>query len=443
MFAVMQPPCSLAHGGGGGGGHGGGGGGFHSSSSGHFGASHAFAGSHTSMHSSLSHSTFGSGLNRSWGSYRWRNQLPLGYWSSWSNPSLNYSSGWGNWGLPLYAAGPGFTNLNPNVLPSSILDENGNDYTGATYRYDQAHLTDYAWTDSTRISEQSDVHDEPAHFRLGPGTDIIGGGKVVIGVSSAAYLLVMPAATQLISTESGLPIVALRTDPSLLWHLSSEIKRQMLGLESAIQQQVENKQKLGQQADESGDDPKLITLRTSVDLLKAAQANLGDSEPIPPAPAPPPVADADELFAGTWVTQDAKFVVLKRADGTIVYTNGMAWYSDQGKTSISGPSLDAFKRVVVSYISSLVSDAPQAEEYLKQFKHESETQVHSLKGTLKKLQSEVNAAADSQHNEYTDAINRVNAQLNDANQRLNNINQMQEEIPKELATVKGILKNWQ
>jgi hypothetical protein len=259
-------------------------------------------------------------------------------------------------------------------------------------------------------------------------------------------MLVTPAATQLMSTELGLPIVSLSTDPSLLWHLSAEIKRQTLGLESAIQLQLENKQTATERTDESGesgDDRKLKNLRATADLLKAAQSGLGETTPLPPEPAPPPVADADELFSGTWVTRDAKFVVLKRADGKVVYTDGNSWFSDLGKTSIPGPSLEQFKRVVLSYISGLVADAPKAKEYLKQFKQQSEISVHSLNDTLKKLRSEAKKAEDSQQKEYTDAITRVNAELSDANLRLQNLEQMHEELPKELATANGLLKNWQ
>jgi hypothetical protein len=435
----MHSPTCVAHGGGG---HFGGGS-FHSSSMGSFGSSHAFAGGHAGMYSSL-----GRLGPRTSGAYHGWNQLNnnFGYWSSWSNPSLNYIWGWGNLGMPLYAAGPGFTNLNPSVSPTSIPDQEGNVYTGAIYRFDQDYLTNYTWTDATRISEQSAVHNEPARYRLGPDTDIISGGKVVIRVSGAAYMLVTPAATQLMSTELGLPIVSLSTDPSLLWHLSAEIKRQTLGLESAIQLQLENKQTATERTDESGesgDDRKLKNLRATADLLKAAQSGLGETTPLPPEPAPPPVADADELFSGTWVTRDAKFVVLKRADGKVVYTDGNSWFSDLGKTSIPGPSLEQFKRVVLSYISGLVADAPKAKEYLKQFKQQSEISVHSLNDTLKKLRSEAKKAEDSQQKEYTDAITRVNAELSDANLRLQNLEQMHEELPKELATANGLLKNWQ
>ena len=102
-----------------------------------------------------------------------------------------------------------------------------------------------------------------------------------------------------------------------------------------------------------------------------------------------------------------------------------------------------FKQAVVSYVSGLVSDAPKAQEYLKQFKQQSEASVHSLKDTLKKLQSEEKKADDSQQKEYTDAITRINTDLSDANLRLQNFKQMQEEMPKELATANGLLKNWQ
>jgi hypothetical protein len=468
MLTAIHSPICVAHGGGGGhgggGSHGGGGhfssGGFHSSSMSSFGSHHAFAGSSIYSGHSRFNSGFNSGLNRQFGYHGW-NQLnnSFGNWSSWSNPSMMYMWGLGNQGMPMYAAGPGFTDLNSSVSPTSIPDLEGNVYPAPTYRYDPEFVANYTWTEATRVSEQSAVQDEPARYRLGPDTDVISSGKVVIRVGGVAYLLVTPTATQLINTESGLPIVSLSTDPSLLWHLSAEIKRQRLGLESAIQGQPENKQPVAEQTEGSGEsaalalgslgslseEQKLKNLRTMAELLKTAQTNLGENTPLSPAPepTPPPVDDADELFSGTWVTRDAKFVVLKRADGKVVYTDGNSWFSDQGKTSIPGPRIDVFKQAVVSYVSGLVSDAPKAQEYLKQFKQQSEASVHSLKDTLKKLQSEEKKADDSQQKEYTDAITRINTDLSDANLRLQNFKQMQEEMPKELATANGLLKNWQ
>jgi hypothetical protein len=492
ILAAMHSPSCLAHGGGGGGGgghgggaHFGGGGGFHSSSMGHYSSPHSFYGGvgHPGMYG---HSGFyGTRPFGTYHTYHGWNQLNkhYGYWSSWSNPSLMYIWGWGNQGLPLYASGPGFNDL--SVSPTSIPDQEGNVYTAAIYRFDPEYVSNFTWTDATRVSEQSAIHDEPARYRLGPDTDIISGGKVVIRVGSLAYMMIAPEGTQLISVETGLPIVSLSTDPSLLWHLSAELSRQSQGLESAIKLQSQKGQTAANhpddpdtsgvskqtaqaiqsvrtaqpdqpaksldldqsvesvQLDAAGVDRKLKNLQSTADLLKAAQTGLGNAAAVPPDPAPPPVADADELFSGTWVTRDAKFVLLKRPDGSVVYTDGNAWFSDLGKTTIPGPSVEQFKRVVLSYISNLVADAPKAQEYLKQFRKQSEVSVHSLNDTLKKLQSQEKQAGDGQQNEYAEAIGRLDADLSVANARLQNLDQMHEELPKELATANLILKKWQ
>jgi SMC interacting uncharacterized protein involved in chromosome segregation len=135
-------------------------------------------------------------------------------------------------------------------------------------------------------------------------------------------------------------------------------------------------------------------------------------------------------------------VVLKRADGTVVYTDGNSWFSDLGKTKIPGPSVEQFKRVVLSYVSNLSADAPKAQECLKQFRKQSKISVRTLNDTLKKLQSESRKGGDNQQQEYTEAISRLEADLSAANSRLQNLNQMHDELPKELATVNVLLKNW-
>src|SRR6185369_9136093 len=105
------------------------------------------------------------------------------------------------------------------------------------YRYNDSD-NDYSNDENSQNAsasgnDNSGPLDQNGTYRLGPDCDVLAGGKVVMHLTDKTYLMLTTNSTQVIDQDSGKIIMTLANDPSLYWHIGSEIKRQALGLQAA------------------------------------------------------------------------------------------------------------------------------------------------------------------------------------------------------------------
>lgn len=419
-----------------------------------------------------------------WGGYGYR------HWGGWARPWHTwYGGGWGGWGVPFYAAGPGYVNVNYNG--GDTIDEQGSVSPARPYSY-QNTVNNYSWNDTTasnsgntqdnRSDDDSDDSDDStvavtktdSDYRLGPDTDILPDGKVAVYLTDKAYMLVSPQGTLIIDQDTGKPIMSLQSDPSLVWHIVSEIKRQSAGLQSASQSRQssmdwsgktgfskDGQQKDAQQNDEQDEGQKEVqNINTAVSLLnKAGEAFQGVSAS-PPPPAKPPLEGALEVFAGTWMTSDGKYLLLQKLDGSLVYMTNNELLKDEGKVKINQPYPDKFKQVVTAYLQQLVQESDAEKSSLQQNEQDAQTRLSHLQQMSQNGQpgekTEVGRSMDSSSvrvNTNTDdgeakpdpeeASRRLQQAIKRTQKRLDNIQNELQQIPQETEIAKKILTAFQ
>jgi spermidine synthase len=397
-------------------------------------------GSHSGGMHAGAHRMGNSGWNHHWGNDR-------GRYGGWGRPNHwrrwgygGYGYGYGGWGGGpyYYGSGPGY--MNSNYTTDQVPDSQGNQYPVRAYVQTYGNVPDQPWVPpagSTGTGDATATTTAPADqaatsvnanivkssFRLGPDVDVLSDGSTVVTLSDSAYLKVKSDATRLIDQQSGRTLISLYSDPTLTWHLSSELKHQSAGLKKAAQSKdiaggAEDEDESSQMPAEvtqtpatetGGDKPEMTkdedddnseardeaeaaNMVTTAKLLDRAQQNLGETSERPPEATAPPVEGAFELFNSAWADHDGKYVILKKADGSLVYCDGQSWYSDQGKTKLETQYPAKLKEVIGGYLASLSKDTKASKDSLTQELTEVQAHLDKLKAHLTKLQSGTAAA---------------------------------------------------
>jgi hypothetical protein len=117
-------------------------------------------------------------------------------------------------------------------------------------------------------------------------------------------------------------------------------------------------------------------------LLEKAEQNFVDPQERPPEPQEPPVAGAFELFSSAWADASGKFVIMKRADGALVYTDGHHWYSDLGVTKLNEPYPKELTPIIGAYLASLAKDSSSHIDSLNQELQEAQGHVDKMTNAL-------------------------------------------------------------
>lgn len=345
----------------------------------------------------------------------WRGGWRHGYgWGTygWARP---YHGGWwgGGWGWPGYYGG-GYVNVN---LSNQSTDEEGNQYPQNNYRYNaNSVVQNYNWgspqssnqsdqSNQSNRSNQSDpaaqtlaqspgsasggdeqVIDSAGRYKLAPQTDILADGKIAIQLANGAYLLLGPSMTQVMDQTSSAPVMTLATDPSLMWQVGTEIKRQRFSLNNALQ----NQQFANSSADSNDgydDKSELDNMRAALDHLRKASDYLGELPDPQQSQSAPPVPNAIEVFAGVWMLPQGNLLVFKRSDGSLVYMDAKKVYSDEGRTALNLPYPNQFKAVVLSFLSKLVKDEVNTKASLLQDLKDGQSYMSTLQQELNDYQS--------------------------------------------------------
>lgn len=428
-----------------------------------------------------------------WGGYGYR------HWGGWARPWHTwYGGGWGGWGVPFYAAGPGYVNVNYNG--GETIDEQGSVAPARSYNY-QNTVNNYSWgngngnnagdanagnasetgstSDKSSVASDDDDTDDSAmaltktdsDYRLGPDTDILPDGKVAVYLTDKAYMLVSPQGTLVIDQDTGNPIMSLQSDPSLVWHIASEIKRQASGLQSASQSRQSSldwsgktgfSKEEGEQNSEQEDGQKEVrNINTAVSLLSKAGEAFQDIPAAPPQPIAAPLEGALEVFAGTWMTADGRYLILQKPDGSLIYMTNDELLKDAGKSKLNLPYPVKFKQVVVAYLQQLVQESDAERSSLQQNEEDAQTRLTQLQ------QMSQNMGSGGEHDKDRDSISgdidsgsgtknggdskadpeesqrRLQQAIKRTQKRLTNIRNELQQIPQETATAKKILTAFQ
>lgn len=301
-----------------------------------------------------------------------RNDLDgYGPWGGWGRPGNRWvNTGWGGWYEPMYGA-PGSS----YDSSSQSVDAAGNVYPNQNYNISGIDLGAYAGhsaseTVSAEIKAKPAI--EPVRmkpvatksvFKLGPDTDVLDNGGVAVRLNDDTFLLVAPKQTLVVDQKTGVPSMALYTDPLLLWNLADQLKKQADGLRNTQ----------GSVQTNANDSAKNI-----VALLEQAYEKL---KPIPAkAPTQPanPAPDMVELFAGVWLLTDGSFIVYKQPDGSIVYMNNRGTFSDRGKTARAMAFPDTFETAVFGFLKTLVDQYQPTLSKLDEDKEDTEWALSKL-----------------------------------------------------------------
>lgn len=433
---------------------------------------HGDRGDHRGDHHDFNHhyDHFGHWGNH-WGGY--------GRWGGWARPWHNWSwGGWGGWGVPFYAGGPGYVNVNlgSNNSNNQAVDSEGGQYPARNYRYQPNYVNNYYWNGEGeqapaaggQISQQVQVRpdqsqqdqgqtppdlaqQDSANFRLGPDTDILPGGKIAIQLTDNAYLLVGASGTQVMDQTTGRSMMTLYNDPSLLWHLSAEIKRQTLGLQSAGQSKQSSNDwqgSLGFPAQQKDNQNEVQNIQGAVDLLNQASQTLGNVPESAPQNNQPPMPGAIEVFTSVWMMPDGSYLILKRADGSLAYLNGKGWYSDMGVTSLKEPYPAKFKAVAIAYLNNLIKESDSTKASLLQDQQEGQDHLQQLNQRLADQQSGdgqavASVAGSSTNVPAQEANRRLLHAIRRTQRRLDGIQKELNAMPQETAAANKLVTNLQ
>jgi hypothetical protein len=236
-------------------------------------------------------------------------------------------------------------------------------------------------------------------YRLGPDTDVLADGSIVLHLTDEAYLLVKPGALEVVEQGSGSVLMKLFPDENLFIQLSSELERQSLGLKAHLAGRLDLRsgslefkgKKLiedGQSARESGN------LRYAIALLEKARANLGDVSGLVAydKPALPDFEGksqaASEVFASVYMLDDGRRLALRQPDGNFLYLDSKAVYAQpRGDASLPAFSYPShFMSVVGTYLTSLVGDSGSNLAVLEAEKKRYGARVALLQDYLRSIQ---------------------------------------------------------
>lgn len=397
-------------------------------------------------------------------------------WGGWGGWGCCGGGGWGGWGwgIPYYAGGGGFLNVNlgtgggGNNSTSSTtnnyynngdqpIDEEGNMYPPRNYNYQPGYVNNYysqpaggpppSGTGSdyggpSPNQQGGQMVASGADFRLGPDADILPDGKIALQLTDQSYMLVTPSGLQVMDQQNGAPIMSLYEEPGLVWQLSSEIHRQSYGLQSAIQSRQGSLSwsgSTGFSQDQQQSNQEIQNLQSSVNLLNLAAGNIGNVPLTRPEPTPPPVQGAFQVFASVWMTPDGNWLILKRPDGSLAYMNGKGWYSDQGQTKLAQPYPAKFKAVVSAYLAKLNQESTSTKQALLQDQQEGNDRLQMMQQHLSQIQannmnSPYNPAAGVDNSvPQPEAARRLNNQIRRTQRRLAAIQNQLNTLPQETA----------
>jgi hypothetical protein len=261
----------------------------------------------------------------------------------------------------------------------------------------------------------------------------------VVQLTDKSYLLLGANGTLVMDQNTGAPIMALANDPALIWQTGAEIRRQLLGVQYALQSKQSNLSWNGSQGPGSPDDQREIkNMQTIEQRLNNAYTSLGNVSGAPATPASPPVAGAIEVFASVWMTPDGKYLVVNRPDGSLVYIDGKHWYSDAGVTPLKQPYPSKFMSVATAYLSNLATNSNATKASLTQDIQEANDHLQGLQQDLQQYQAARANPSGGGMVDYgpnqipvAEALRRTNHQIRRVQTRIAMLQKQIDQLPQE------------
>jgi hypothetical protein len=339
---------------------------------------------------------------------RWgRNRFDgVGAWGGWGRPNNRWiRTGWGGWAAPYYG-GPGY-GYDRNA---QSVDEEGTVYPSTNYNVGSIDLGAYAGHSASE-TVSAEIKSKPAIepvrmkpvstksvYKLGPDTDVLDNGSIAVRLNDKTFLLVHSEQTLVVDQKTGVPSMALYTDPLLLWNLSHEIKRQSLGLKASVMsKQSALTASTDGAASVAGQDigagtgsapppatgaskaaQEIENMEWTLEQLDRAQTKLGKVPDQPPNQAALPAPDMVELFASVWLLKDGSLISFKQPDGTLVYMNNKGTFCDRGKTARSVAYPDTFELAVYGFLKTLINEYKPSISKLNEDKEDTEWALSKL-----------------------------------------------------------------
>lgn len=411
---------------------------------------------------------YSSDNNGYWGGWgRTRGRKRYGSWGGWARPHHRFRQyGWGGWSEPRYGGAGGYASEN---FASHSVDAQGGLYHSAGYSYVPAQTNNYSWPSANAVSQEETEPDKAANkveyktrYRLGPDADIINNGYIAFHLTENAYLLMQPDMIAVVDKSSGYPAMALYPDEVLSWHLIQEIDQQCLGLESRMKQKgtllnspsVKNSQEKTRALYKE-----INNLDSTIGLLHNAKNRLGQLPREAPNPVKPPVKEAFEIFASTWMTKDGTLIISRLNDGSYIYLDGKGIYKDVNKTKLDKSYPGIFKKVVSQYLQKLIKESKSITKNLKDDNEDALWAIEHLKAELleqskktekkddedsrdnqKQKTNKENEKTKNKKNQKLRAKLDMNQAINRSEHRLHAISKQIESMPDEVAAAKKMLK---
>lgn len=244
----------------------------------------------------------------------------------------------------------------------TVVDEVGSYYPTRRYRYHRSYYGGYGYRDYNRTRPNTtDPNEGDALYRLTPETDLLANGEIVIALTDQAYLLLSDQVTSVVDSNTGLPILFLKRDPSLIWRTNQELDRQRRGLQGSVQAKQDwmNWMSWVGFAPWRDDDlAELSNIGSTVEILDKAIASLGAIPASPPPLPNAPVNGAIQLFTGVWVNQEGTQVIIEQPEDKIAYLNRSGWWQDAAQTQpINEPYPETFRTLVLlPYLTKQTND---------------------------------------------------------------------------------------
>ncbi len=352
---------------------------------------------------------------------------------------------------PSTVAGRGFSST--QYGRGVVVDEIGGYYPTRRYRYSRSYYGGYGYRSYNRSRPETvDPNEGDALYRLTPETDLLANGEIVIALTDQAYLLLSDQVTGVIDSSTGLPIMFLKRDPSLIWRTHQELDRQRRGLQGSVKAKEDWMNWMtwvGFAPWRDDDLAELGNISSTVGLLDKAILSLGAIPKTPPALPAPPLADALQLFTGVWVSADARQVIIEQPDDKIAYLNRTGWWSDAGQTQpLDEPYPETFRTLVlVPFLTKQVNEYAAVKARLDTDLTSARTDLTSLQRDKTEYTSIQKTYGPNDEVEYgtseikvSEALKRTDDDIARTNQLITLLEQQVTDLPKQNEAAKQLLQ---
>ncbi len=352
---------------------------------------------------------------------------------------------------PSTVAGRGFSST--QYGRGVVVDEIGGYYPTRRYRYSSTYYGGYGYRSYNRSRPETiDPNEGDALYRLTPETDLLANGEIVIALTDQAYLLLSDQVTGVIDSSTGLPIMFLKRDPSLIWRTHQELDRQRRGLQGSVKAKEDWMNWMtwvGFAPWRDDDLAELGNISSTVGILDQAIASLGVIPKTPPALPAPPLAGALQLFTGVWVSADARQVIIEQPDAKIAYLNRTGWWSDAGQTQpLDEPYPETFRTLVlVPFLTKQVNEYAAVKARLDADLTSARTDLASLQRDKTEYTSIQKTYGPNDEVEYgtseikvSEALKRTDDDIARTHQLITVLEQQVTDLPKQNEAAKQLLQ---